>query len=176
MKLEAASLTPPPGVEELLADIGDGENGFGGNPVHDGGMTLQDYLKDCCDGSDPDRTRPGLVPQTVFWVLDDSGTAVGMVRMRHCLNERLRFEGGHIGFFIRSDSRGRGYAREALRLTLLEIRKLGEERILLTADLDNTPSIRVIEANGGGLKDTDVDPDSGKEFGRYWIDLGSRRG
>src|SRR5687767_243345 len=116
MKLEPASLTPPVGLLEVLSDLGAGENGFGGTPVSNGEATLADFLQRCCDLTDPAKVPAGFVPQSIFWALDADGIAVGMVRMRHYLNDKLRIRGGHIGFYIRRDRRQRGYAKEALRL------------------------------------------------------------
>jgi hypothetical protein len=96
-----------------------------------------------------------------------------MIRVRHYLTERLLSSGGHIGFFIHSGSRGKGYAKEALRLALAELRRLGENRALLTVHSDNTSSIAVIEANEGRLENTVTDPETGKELRRYWIELKS---
>ena len=171
MRIEAASEKAPLGLAALLADVGGGENGFTGTPVHTGEDTVEQYLQRCCDMPNPTKLRPGLVPQTVYWVLDADGTAIGMVRVRHHLNEKLRLHGGHIGFFVRRDQRGKGYAKEALRLALDELRERGEKRALLTVDPDNTPSIRVIEANGGRLENTVTDPETGKQFRRYWIEM-----
>ena len=170
MRLEPASLTAPRGLRELLKDLGGGENGFLGTPVHTGEATLDEFLRLCCEMPDPAKLKPGLVPQTIFWMLDAAGLAVGMVRMRHCLNDKLRLHGGHLGLFVRRDQRGKGYAQEALRLALAELRRLGEERVLLTVDPENAPSIRVIERNGGRFEDLAPDPDTGKPFRRYWIE------
>lgn len=171
MKLEAASERAPSGLLELLRDLGDGENGFMGTPVPSGRMRLEAYLRQCMEGTDPARLRPGLVPQTMFWMLDDDGVAVGMVRMRHYLNDKLRAHGGHIGFYVRRDRRGRGYARSALRLALAELAKLGERQALLTVAADNAPSLRVVETCGGRFDGEGVDPESGRRLRRYWIDL-----
>jgi predicted acetyltransferase len=164
-------MVPPPGLGELLADLGGGENGFGGTPVHGGELTLEAYLRQCCDMPDPAKLTPGLVLQTIFWMLNAEGMAVGMVRMRHYLNDKLLFHGGHIGYFVRRDQRGKGHATEALRLALIELRKLGEGRALVTVALDNTPSIGVIERNGGRLENIVTDPETGEMYRRYWIDL-----
>lgn len=171
MRLVAASVQNiPPGVLELLLDLGDGESGVGGTPVASGEMTVEQYVQRCVEMTDPANCPPGFVPQTVFWALDADGRAVGMVRMRHTLNEKLLRRGGHIGYYVRKDCRGRGYAREMLRLALQELRKLGVQRALLTADGDNLPSIRVILANGGVFENSLVEPD-GTRFARYWIEL-----
>lgn len=170
VRLERASSAPPAGLAELLDELADGENGFGGTPVYRGAMTLTGYLQQCLELSKVENVPPGLVPQTVFWVVDQDNVALGMVRMRHYLNDRLRDRGGHIGYYIRPNQRGKGYGSAALRQALVELRKLGETRALVTVDRDNHASIGVVEANGGRLASTGSD-EHGKTFGRYWIEL-----
>ena len=171
MKLEAVSVNAPRGLAELITDLGAGENGFTGTPVHNGELTLDEYLQRCIDMTDVEKLSPGYVPQTVFWVLDDVNDAVGMVRMRHYLNEKLNERGGHIGYYIRHDKRGNGYAKEALRQALAALKSIGEKRALLTVNMDNIASIKVIEANGGVL-DSQGEAADGEKFGRFWIGLG----
>jgi predicted acetyltransferase len=171
MHLEPVSLTPPHGLAVLITDLGAGENGFNGTPVHRGEMTLPEYLQYCIDMTDVTKLEPGKVKQTIFWMIEN-GEAIGMVRMRHYLNDSLRERGGHIGYYVRRDQRGKGYAREALRLALIELRKLGEKRAMLTVDMENVPSIKVIQSNGGLLESVGQDADGGT-FGRYWIELDS---
>ena len=171
LKLEPASPIPPAGLRELLNDLGDGENGYMGTPVPSGKMALEEYLRRCVAVTNPAQVPPGLVPQTTFWVLDGEGVAIGMVRMRHCLNEKLLAHGGHIGMYVRRDRRGRGHAKEILRLALDELRKTGEKRALLTISVDNLPSIRSVESGGGRLEDIRTDPGTGMKLARYWIDL-----
>lgn len=171
MKLVPASPIPPAGLRELLEDLGDGENGYMGTSVPSGKRTLEEYLHQCVAMTDPAQVPPGLVPQTTFWALDDEGIAIGMVRIRHRLNEKLLAHGGHIGLYIRRNRRGRGHAKEILRLALAELRKTGEKRALLTISVDNLPSIRSVVSGGGRLEDVRLDPETGKQFGRYWIDL-----
>ncbi|MBI5351978.1 MAG: GNAT family N-acetyltransferase [Chloroflexi bacterium] len=170
MKLQAVSANLPRGLAELIADLGAGENGFGGTPVHKGELTLSEYVQRCIEMTDVTKLLPEHVLQTVFWVIDETGEAIGMVRMRHYLNESLKERGGHIGYYIRKDKRGQGYAREALRQALAELKKLGEKRAMLTVDMDNSASIKVIEANGGVLESEGESTD-GKKFGRFWIEL-----
>jgi predicted acetyltransferase len=172
MKLEAVSIHPPLGLAELIMDLGSGENGFGGTPVPSGELTLPDYIQKCIEMTDVKKVQPGHVPQTTFWVVDDKGEAIGIVRMRHHLNDRLKERGGHLGFYIRRDKRGNGYGKEALRQALMELRKMGERRALLTTDVDNMASRKIIETNGGTMESLGQGVD-GKNFARYWIDLDS---
>ncbi|MBI5293893.1 MAG: GNAT family N-acetyltransferase [Chloroflexi bacterium] len=170
MHLEPASLTAPRGLAELLADLGNGENGFNGTAVGRGEMAIPEYLQSCMDMTDASKLKPGFVPQTVFWIIDDAGEAVGLVRVRHYLNDKLRERGGHIGYYIRPSQRGKGYATQALRLALVEIRKLGEPRAMLSTNETNLPSRRVIEVNGGVLDGMGLNED-GTQFCRYWIEI-----
>lgn len=170
MHLQPTSLTAPRGLAELLADLGNGENGFNGTPVATGAMTLPEYLQSCVDMTDASKLKPGFVLQTVFWVIDAAGEAVGLVRVRHYLNDKLRERGGHIGYYIRPSQRGKGYATQALRLALVELKQLGEPRAMLSTDETNLPSRRVIEANGGILDRMGLNED-GTKFCIYWIEI-----
>ncbi len=169
MRLEAMSLHIPHGLNELLADLGAGENGFGGTSVHSGELSLEQYLQKCIDMADETKALSGFVHQTTFWVLDESDEVIGMVRVRHYLNESLKERGGHISYYIRKDKRNKGYGREVLRLALAELRKIGETRALITVDMDNIASIKVIEGNGRKLESEGQSAD-GKKFGRFWIE------
>jgi predicted acetyltransferase len=170
MRLEAASLNAPRGLAELLSDLGTGEKGFGGTPVATGELTLEAYVQRCVEGSDATRLQPGYVPQTVFWAIDEEEEAIGIARVRHYLNDKLRELGGHIGYYLRHDKRNKGYGKELLRQALAELRKIGEKRALLTVDMDNIASIKVIQANGG-IFDSEGRSTDGQSFGRFWIEL-----
>jgi predicted acetyltransferase len=114
--------------------------------------------------------QPGWVPGTVLWLVDGD-TYVGRVSLRHRLTPRLRRRGGHIGYEIRPSLRCRGYGTRALALALPHARALGLRRVLLTCDLDNEGSRRIIEANGGVLEGIFRVRGWPKPVCRYWIDL-----
>ena len=171
MRLDDVSLNPPKGLNEFLADLGDGESGFSGTPVHNGQVSLAEYLQSCCDGKDESKLEPDLVPQTIFWVLDSDNKVVGMLKVRHRLVESTRINGGHIGFFIHPSHRRKGYGKQALALALAELKKLGEPKALITVYPENIASIRIVETNGGQLEDTIFDTRTEHEINRYWIKL-----
>ena len=111
------------------------------------------------------------VPDSVFFLLDEErGRLLGAVNIRHYLNETLLREGGHIGDGIRPSERGKGYGTELVRLALIECRKLGIDRVLMTCDKDNGASARTIVKNGGVLENEFVNSDGVVEQ-RYWIGL-----
>jgi predicted acetyltransferase len=94
-----------------------------------------------------------------------------MSHLRHQLTSSLLCRGGNIGYYVVGPERGKGYGTAVLAQTLLEARKLGLNRVLLSADSDNEPSLRVIERNGGVLEDERLDETTGTLYRRYWIDL-----
>ena len=97
---------------------------------------------------------------------------VGICNVRHYLNSLgLLNVSGHIGYSIRPDERQKGYAKEQLRLALLEAEKLGIEKVLLTCADGNIGSERTIVANGGVYEDSRLDESTGDMMKRYWIDV-----
>ena len=166
MRLVPATLDPPTGLEAFLEELGGGENGFAGVQV----QSLSAYLRRLVDYGRGRNVDPGHVPMTTYWLLDSGGEVVGMSRLRHRLTPALLDDGGHIGYYVRPSARGRGHGRELLRLTLVEARRLGIRRALLTVDSGNAPSLRVIEGNGGVMEDERIDGE-GIAYRRYWIDL-----
>jgi predicted acetyltransferase len=95
-----------------------------------------------------------MVPQTTFWMYID-GIPVGFGKVRHYLTEKLREEGGHIGYAVRPSRRGNGNGKLLLRLLLTEAHRMGIEEVLVTVRNTNTPSIRVALSNGGVVSKVD---------------------
>lgn len=111
----------------------------------------------------------GKVPDSVFFLLDEErGRLLGAVNIRHYLNEALLKEGGHIGDGIRPSERRKGYATEIVRLALIECKKLGIDRVLMTCEKDNIGSAKSIIKNGGVLENEFVNSEGVVEQ-RYWI-------
>ncbi len=111
------------------------------------------------------------VPDSVLFLLDeDRNHLLGAVNIRHYLNDGLLKEGGHIGDGIRPSERRKGYATELVRLALIECRKLGVHRVLMTCDKDNIGSVKSIVRNGGVLENEFVNAE-GKTEQRYWIEI-----
>ncbi|MGN0479778.1 MAG: GNAT family N-acetyltransferase [Hominenteromicrobium sp.] len=113
---------------------------------------------------------PHLVPSTLLFLTDDAETKLyGAIDIRHSLNEVLLNFGGHIGYGIVPSERGKGYAKEQLRLALPVAKALGISRVLITCHDWNTASARTIQACGGVFEDKRQD--GGEVLCRYWIDI-----
>ena len=111
------------------------------------------------------------VPDSMFFLLDEErDRLLGAVNIRHYLNDALLQGGGHIGDGIRPSERRKGYATELVRLALIECKKLGIRRVLMTCDKDNVGSAKSILRNGGVLENEFVNEEGNVEQ-RYWIDL-----
>lgn len=121
----------------------------------------------------PETTPEGRVPATQFLTIraaDDK--LVGLIQVRHPLNDYLAQFGGHIGYSVRPSERRKGYAKEQLRLILPYCKEqLGIDRLLITCDDWNAGSRRTILGNGGVYENTVLEPDSQERLERYWIDL-----
>lgn len=106
-----------------------------------------------------------VADSTFIALLDNK--VVGIVHLRHTLNEALLEVGGHIGYSTHPDYYGRGIATQMLQFGLAELKRLGVSRVLVTCTADNTASRRVIEKCGGVLKNTVIK--GGKHYLRFWI-------
>ena len=114
----------------------------------------------------------GFVAAVTYWLTDEVQTIYGTIRYRPVLNSRLSEIGGHIGFDIAPSHRRRGYGTAMLRLLLEKIDPKENNRVLLTCDIDNTGSKKIIENNGGTVTSEIYDDASRKTILRYWIRIG----
>lgn len=114
----------------------------------------------------------GRVLATQYLLVRESdGKLLGMLQLRHYLNDYLRRIAGHIGYSVRPSERRRGYAKRMLAMALDEARALGLDRVMISCAVDNEGSRRTILANGGEFDSTVWDEEDGETLERYWITL-----
>ena len=130
------------------------------------GMDWAEFVEENKRASQGIDLAKGRVRHT-FLLAEVEGMLVGRSSIRHELNTYLKNYGGHIGYGVRPEFRGRGYAKEILRQSLGYIRRLGVSEVLVTCFDENVASARVIESCGGELENI-VELD-GKALRRYWI-------
>jgi predicted acetyltransferase len=100
----------------------------------------------------PDGRKVPRIPDNEFWLVNNK-EFVGRVTIRHYLTPELEMEGGHIGYAISASQRRKGYGTLILQMAIPHARRLGIKPALITCDDNNIGSIKVIENNGGILKD-----------------------
>lgn len=106
-----------------------------------------------------------------FWLVDDEKDYfIGEISIRHKINEALEKYGGHIGYAVRFSQWNKGFGTLMLKLALIEAKKIGLSKILITCDDDNVGSVRVMEKNGFVLADKIENNINGKTVitRRYW--------
>ena len=124
-----------------------------------------------------DKKEQGLLPGVArsyhYWAVDGD-RFIGEFQCRTDFTEKVLFDIGSVGYAVRPSEWGKGYGTMILRQGLEIAKSLGMERVLLTVNEENRPSIRVIEKLGGVLADT-VDAYNEAEgrhrLRRYWITL-----
>ena len=112
----------------------------------------------------------GRVLSTQLLCLRDEAL-VGMIQVRHFLNDYLEKYAGHIGYAVRPSERRKGYGTWMLGAVLPICRAAGLERIMV-ACLDTNPASRRIILSWGGVYDRTVhEPEEDVQLEQYWINL-----
>ena len=139
----------------FVRDIPFDENGFTNQWHGCSRETFDEVVRKRIAYSKGEELPEGYVPETFLYLWKDD-VIVGEFRIRQFLCESLREGGGHIGYFIGKEYRGRGYATEGLRMTLALAKKIvPEEEIYLRVNKDNTASLKVMLKNGGRIDHED---------------------
>jgi predicted acetyltransferase len=127
---------------------------------------FQDYLNDLHNYSKGKGLAQGEIGTSTFWLIDKK-EIVGVVRIRHKEVECA----GHIGYDISPDCRNRGYGFQILKLALEKAIKIGIEEVILTCNIDNLASKKIIEKNNGKLLGTIFDEEENEYLYKYSITL-----
>ena len=110
------------------------------------------------------------VQSTQWWVIKH-GKWLGRVSLRHELNEHLMHYGGHLGYYLIPEARGKGVGTWAVQQVLEKAKKLGLKKLLVTCDTHNIVSQKVIQKFGGVHQDTIDSEMHGGPLMRWWITL-----
>ena len=130
----------------------------------------EEYIKVCEEYEDPDTVPPHLVPATQFlFIRKSDNRLIGMLQVRHSLNEYLENYAGHIGYSVRPSERRKGYAKKMLKIALPFCRKLGLDKVMISCVDGNIASEKTILANGGFYESTAHEPNTNRDLKRFWI-------
>ena len=116
--------------------------------------SIEDWLEELKKRSSEDTVPEGLVPlSTYLGIREKDNYIVGMIDIRHYLNEYLTQVGGNIGYSVRKTERNKGYAKQMLKLALEKCKELKIKKVLITCDEDNIASEKVILSANGKFED-----------------------
>lgn len=129
-------------------------------------MTKDNFSKFLKEEYDKDlgiNLKDGEVRETIYWLYVDNKPC-GIIFVRQKLNEALINE-GQIAYYIRKEERGKRYGNKMLALCLDIFRNKGDKKILITCNVSNEISQKIIENNMGILENIVG------QSKRYWIYL-----
>lgn len=147
---------------EILECDADTKDQFAGCMSLDVCKSAEEWIKICAlRKSEETCEEVGLtVPSHMYLAVRmNDNKIIGIIDLRHHINHPiLGTWGGHCGYSVRPSERGKGYAKEMLRLNLQNAQKLGIPKLLMTCDIKNIASEKTIDVDGCTMK-------------RYWISL-----
>ena len=119
-----------------------------GSELLDKTDSYEEWLKSVTDNTSPDTVNPNWVVTDTFFAVDENENIIGIIDLRHTLNDFLK-DFGNSGYSVRPSERRKGYATEMLRQILLIAKQAGLEQVHLSVERDNEPSVKTIVKNGG---------------------------
>ena len=91
-----------------------------------------------------------VVSTQFAYVRKRDGRILGMLQVRHYLNDYLREYAGHIGYSVRPSERRKGVATAMLREALPFCKSIGLDKVMIACEPDN-PGSRGTILNYGGV-------------------------
>ena len=132
--------------------------------------SIEDWLEELKRRSSEATVLEGLVPSSTYLgVREKDNHIIGMIDIRHYLNEYLTQVGGNIGYSVRKTERNKGYAKQMLKLALEKCKELKIKKVLITCDEDNIASEKVILSANAKFEHIRCIDDENKK--RFWIEL-----
>lgn len=127
------------------------------------GYTFEQALSRCLSMQDEEYAKKNgrCQSKTFLLIRENDKRLVGMINVRWNLSEEMKEFGGNIGYGIRPTERRKGYNKINLYLGIIEASKLGLEEVMLDCDVLNIGSSKTMEALGGKLQRTEIDPYDG---------------
>ena len=157
--------------QEIIDKDADNEDQFAGCMSLNSSSSADEWIRICSlrkDEKTCEEVGTKVPSHTYLAIRKKDNRIVGVIDLRHHIDHPiLGTWGGHCGYSVRPAERGKGYAKEMLRLNIMNAAKLGIERMLVTCDEGNIASEKTILANGGVFEKTiEVD---GVIMKRFWI-------
>lgn len=125
-----------------------GEKVINGSELLDQTENYDDWLASVTANTSAKTVNPAWVVTDTFFAVDKTEKIVGIIDLRHTLNDFLR-DLGNSGYSVRPSERRKGIASEMLRQLLTIAVQSGMTELHLSVEKTNEPSIKTITKNGG---------------------------
>lgn len=174
--LETPSIERKPDIIDYLDEFrkyNSDLNGFGMLARVSTELSFEEALEQCLSMSNSDYSwAHNRCPNKVFLLIRESDNRiVGNIQVRWGITDEMLQFVGHIGYSIRPTERRKGYNKINLYLGLIEAKKLGLNNCVIGCDASNTGSDKTMQALGGKLLRSEIDPADGVLTNVYLFDV-----
>lgn len=128
--------------------LDNGEKVINGSEMLDNMDSYEKWLESVTRNQFSDTVNPEWVVTDTFFAVDGNERIVGIIDLRHTLNEFLK-DFGNSGYSVRPSERKKGYATKMLSLVKSVAKQAGMTQLQLSVERDNEPSVKTIVNNGG---------------------------
>lgn len=126
-----------------------GERTIYGSELFDKTESYEEWLSAVTKNTDPKTVNENwVVTDTFFAIRKSDDKIIGIIDLRHTLNEFLK-DLGNCGYSVRPSERKKGYATQMLHQLLQVAKEAGMNALHLSVEKENTASVKVIQKNGG---------------------------